>query len=102
MLAAYLQLVCANMFLCGGTIAHGCQAGGTPRDQQGSTGQQLRHQAHAWAHVAQIWTERHTRTCCQRRCYWKCCLTEEEMVKTRETKKEVRAELSLVLGEVLT
>lgn len=43
MQAAYLQLVCARVFLRGGAVCHGCQAGGTPRNQKGSTGQQLRH-----------------------------------------------------------
>lgn len=74
MQAAYLQLVCTCMLVWGGAVGHGCQASGTPRDQQGSTGQQLRHQAHAWAHVVQIWTESHTGTCCQRVCHWECCL----------------------------
>lgn len=68
-----LKLVCAHMFLCGGAVAHGCQAGGTPGDQQGSTGQQLRHQAYAWAHVAKIWTECHTGTRCQGGRHWECC-----------------------------
>lgn len=76
--AAYLQLVCAHMFLCGGAVGHGCQAGGTPRNQQGSTGQQLRHQAHAWAHVAQVWTECHTGTRCQGGRHWECCLRDGE------------------------
>lgn len=78
MRSAYLELVCAHMFLCGGAIAHGCQASGTPRDQQGSTGQQLRHQAYAWAHVAQIWTECHTGTSCQGGRHWECCLRDGE------------------------
>lgn len=83
------------MFLCRGAVAHGCQAGGTPRDQQGSTGQQLRHQAHAWAHVAQIRTERHTGTRCQGGRHWECCLREGE--EGRET-KQVMAERSLASG----
>lgn len=61
---SYLQLVCARVFLRGGAVRHGCQAGGTPRHQEGRTGQQLRHQAHAGAHVVQIGTECHTGTGC--------------------------------------
>lgn len=75
------------MFLCGGAVDHGCQAGGTPRDQQGSTGQQLRHQAHAWAHVVQIWTECHTGTRCQGGCHWECCL--REGVKGRDERGKI-------------
>lgn len=71
--SANLQLVCAHMFLCGGAISHGCQTGRTPGDEQGSAGQQLRHQTHRWAHVAQIWTECHAGTRCQRGCHWECC-----------------------------
>lgn len=72
-LSTDLQLVCAHMFLRGGAVPHGCEAGGTPRNQQGSAGQQLRHQAHGWAHVAQIRTECHTGTRCQGGRHWECC-----------------------------
>lgn len=84
MQAAYLQLVCTCMLVWGGAVGHGCQASGAPRDQQGSTGQQLGHQAHAWAHVVQIWTESHTGTCCQGVCHWECCLRKE--VKSRNAR----------------
>lgn len=68
-----LQLVCAHVFLRGGAIAHGCQAGGAPGNQQGGAGQQLGHQAHGWTHVAQIRTECHRGTRCQGGRHWECC-----------------------------
>lgn len=82
--AAYLQLVCTCMLVRGGAVGHGCQAGGTPGDQQGSTGQQLRHQAHAWAHVVQIRTESHTGTCCQGVCHRERCLRTGSRRQRRE------------------
>lgn len=51
-LSANLKLVCASVLLRRCAVAHCCQAGGTPRDEKGCTGQQLRHQAYGWAHVA--------------------------------------------------
>lgn len=52
----YLQLVDARWFLCGAATARARRG---PGDQQRPPGEKLRHDAQAWAHLAQVGAEGH-------------------------------------------